>query len=136
MNKLNWYEWLESHIVETTVDTTDSFDGVEPVKFKGSSVKGSAKVAVAGEIFFLNLKISWFAATIVHVVCVVDWISNFQSVLWVLRIPLTYMELCCLLELAVFGVWVNAFPLKGLPYYFALDKTLSSTKILKRVDYL
>ena len=100
---------LRSHVIEPIVYTAHSFDCIEAIEFEGTTIEGSAEVAVAGEVFFLDFKIGWFTAAVVHIVCMVDGISDIQAMLWIVRVPFTHMKLCGFLEFAVLSLRIDSF---------------------------
>ena len=64
--------------------SADSLNSVEPIELESPSVESFGEVAVAGEILLLDLEFSRFATAVIHVVCVVNRISNVQSVLGII----------------------------------------------------
>lgn len=69
------------------------FDGVEPVELEGAAVEGLGEVAVAREVFLLDLELSRPAVSVVHVVRPVVRRAHVQAVLRILRIPVRHVEL-------------------------------------------
>jgi uncharacterized membrane protein len=87
----------ESHIVEKVMNCGHSLDSIETIKLEISAIEGFRKVAVAWEVFLLNLKLRRLAVTVVHIVGLVGSRANIQSVIGVLRVSISHMELCLLL---------------------------------------
>lgn len=102
-----------------------SFNSIKPFKLKITSTKALSKGIVAGEILALNLKLSWFAWTIIHIVCTIYSRTNVEPMLGILiAISIFDMELCFFYVPFVFGIRIDALALKFLLYNFAFNKSL------------
>jgi hypothetical protein len=95
-----------------------------------------SEVAVAGEVFFLQFVLVGSSASVIHVVCAIDSVAHLQSVLRVLPVACTRMELSCFLETSVLRVAIDTLSLERLADDLTLYQSLSSAEVPNRVDDL
>ena len=124
------YKGMLSHIVEVVMNSAYCFYCVQAVEFEGTSVEGSCEVAVAGVVFLLDLEVCWFSWAVVHVVGVIDRVSNIESMSGVVRIASFGMELGSFLIPGVLGIRVDSFFIESLFDDFIFDQSLCSFEIL------
>lgn len=127
---------LRSHVIEKGVNLRDCFDCIEAVEFEGAAVEAFGKIAIAREIFLLDLEISWPAVSVIHVVGLIGRRTDIESVVWIGRVSLRHMELSLLLIARVLRVRLNALFLKILTNNLALNQLFSSLEIPKRTHNL
>jgi hypothetical protein len=106
-----------------------SLHSVESVELVVAPIEGLREIAIAGEVFLLDLEVGWPAAAVVHVVGAVDRGPHVHAVLWVLRVAIGHVELRLLLIAGVLGVGIDAFAFESLPDDLALDELLSPFEV-------
>lgn len=123
----------KSNIVKAIMNIGYSFNSIKSFKLEITSTKTCSKGIIAGEILVLNLKLSWLAWAIVHIICTIYGRTNIEAMLGILiAISIFDMKLCFFDVLFVFGIRIDALALEFLLYNFALDKSLWFFEVIHR----
>jgi nicotinate-nucleotide pyrophosphorylase len=120
----------ESHIVEKVMDRRHRLHRIQPIEFEVSAIESFREVAVAWEVFLLDLELRRRVITVVHIVGSVDSRANVQAMGGVLGISISHMELCLLLIAGVLRVRVDSFLFQSLPNYLTLDEFFSPFEVI------
>lgn len=75
---------MESHIVKEVMNLGHCLHCVKTVELEVASIEVLREVAIAREVFLLDLELRWPAAAVVHVVGTVNRRAYVQSMLWIL----------------------------------------------------
>lgn len=110
----------------------DSLDRIEPIKFEISAIEGLREIAVAREVFLLDLEIRGSAAAVIHVIGPVDSRADIESGLRVLRVALSDVEFRLFLIARVFRMRLHPLALQSLSDDLALDQFFSALEVRER----
>lgn len=119
------------------MNVRDRFCSVKPIVPEVSPTKTLTEGMVAREIFFVQLKFSRLARTIIHVVSPVDFWSHLQAMLRIFEcFRALNWKLSSFLELVIFFGHVNTILLQYLLNDFAFNETFSFSEVIHRVGDL